>query len=306
MFTSVEQLDAPFALPEECQELYSPKMTDKEIEKLANALNKLQYPLVDLSDLKSDLAVAKGSLDWHKTIGWWAIGLAGAAAITLFGLLFIHVPSQLKAELAKNREDTKQDTRNAIAEGTIPLRESLAAMKATLDLWKPEAVRRLPELMKENLKQQQDADLGMRIVGSLAEKARDNKISTDPAQLAAIGETIRQVSAAHPEAARTAFGAMSSLISYRSFLNQFNSPNTAASVPVDPGDFTFVIRPNPKPEGRQGMIKVLGGAISFEKGARGELIGYPIEERKTAPEFYVVRWWYGNSGGRVLLQECHL
>jgi hypothetical protein len=251
-------------------------MTDKEITQLSAALDKLRAG--DLSSVKSDLAEVRNSQSWHKTIGWWAIGLAGVAAVALFGLALI---TNSCTDQDGDREGHGElQTRH---EG----RESLAAMKATLDLMRQDAQKKVADLMKENLKDQ-DADLGLRTVGALAEKARQSEIVGDPSQLVPVGEIALHSGQIDPKIANVAFDAISHLASYRSFLNRFHSPSTASATEPDPGDFSFYFKPENKSEGKIGHILVLGGAVPFEAGARGELIGYPTPQYKTAPGFYVV------------------
>jgi hypothetical protein len=184
---------------------------------------------VDLSQIKVNLSEIKNDLGWHTKIG----GLAITAILFLFAWFFLKHPNDSREDALKQREQITADTTAAIQKAISPVTERLSVLTATIELLRPEAGKRLPAAMQENL--HGDAALGLETVKALAIQARQKHIETNPGELVAVSSALPS----SPEG----FDTMLALLDYRSFLNTTPALRRVKVLPPLP------IQPLPSPSG---------------------------------------------------------
>jgi hypothetical protein len=130
-------------------------------------------------ETESRLSTIGGDLKWHRGIGW---GIVGIYAVICAGFLTWYLPK----ELSSQRESIGADTAKQLS----PLSERIAVLTAVLETRAPDASKKIPELLKQNLSQPQNQTLGLQTISAVTRKATEDKVNADPQQIADVGTTL--------------------------------------------------------------------------------------------------------------------
>jgi hypothetical protein len=169
------------------------------------------------------------------------------------------------------------------------IEERLASITASLVLTKPQAKGELVQLMQQNLTHQKDSGLGLKTIAALAAKAQEQKVDTDPKQVADVGTDLTS----RPELFKgqqraDAWSALTGLLNYSSFLRTaYPSGEQPKLLSFSPIEYDI--------GGTHGLkldvgMYSLGGMVPIKEAARAEHLYNPAPvSASQAPKIILIR-----------------
>lgn len=235
------------------------------------------------------LADIKNDLTWIKRIGWTIVS---GFTVIFVGLITWYLPKEL--------ENSRQAVKSEAAQQLSPITQDLAVLKSQV----ASISSIIPELMKEKLKAK-GAQLreSLNSVGSIAKKAREERIETDPTEVGQVGVQVIQIGIKNSEVAPAAWQATTELLNYRSFLNSKAMPDISGAMPITqspvPYAISFTGRPIPPYPGYSYpaipvnmTFEYVGPIVSIDSpmSALLETLDFKPQDRPSqkAPTYYVV------------------
>jgi hypothetical protein len=235
----------------------------------------------DLDDIKGDLREIKITLGWH----WKTIALSGAGVLFIFYWMFVEAP-----------KSTREQIKGDITQQLAPVNESLARLTATIESLKPDFAKRLPTLLKENLKTARDNPvLAIATAKSLIQTARDLKVAPRRQEIAATAAEVFHES--DPRESKVAWETVTGLMNYQSVLNESESdtPATGSGFLQAEGGGNFFMIETAVGSGMPQKINVFWGSelVPSEESFRFERIGMKMKRDAVWHKSLLVRGEYG-------------
>jgi hypothetical protein len=229
----------------------------------------------ETGQIKTDVALTRSDLAWHRNIGW---GIAGAYAVIFSWLLLHYFPH----EMEHAREQSKAD----FASQLQPIGEKLAVLTATIETTRPDASKRLPKLLKQSLDSHgPDLRLGVQLVRAVVDKAREVDVKIDRSEIRQAGERLTSIAASNSNIATLAWESFLALANYQSWNNADSVPSTPNATPADQITLTAVAGAGVP----FGLSVFRYGTVPFAKSAKYEPIGKEMNAGKSlGSEFIVV------------------
>jgi hypothetical protein len=230
---------------------------------------------------------SQNDLKWIKGIGW---GIATGFAGVFIGLITWYLPKELENNRQLLRSDTAQQL-GSMTQDLAVLKSQVASISAII-----------PELMKEKLKAK-GAQLkeSLNSVGSIAKKAREEKLETDSSALGEVGVQVLRIGDKNSDLSSAAWQATTELLNYRSFLNSKTTPDISGAIPITqspvPVAIEFTGQPIPPYSGYpypaipvNMTIEYVGPIVPLESSALLEPLSFKPQDHPSqkAPKYYVV------------------
>lgn len=189
-------------------------ISESHVDRLISSIDKLVKVIAGKQETSNDPAPIvriEERLTWHTRIGWIAISLTAAALVSLFSFVLLQLPHTADVQNAvnsavKNEVSPLNDKMSAIS-------EKLAGLTATMEFLKPDVSKNLPRVMKQNLQQNGDLELGLKTVAALATKAQQQRITSDSTAIAEVIQDLLSIKDRNADF----WKASTSLLNYRSF-----------------------------------------------------------------------------------------
>jgi hypothetical protein len=248
-------------------------------------------------DLMANKSATDERLGWHEKIAYVAISVAGALFITLFSFVFLVLPRT-------------QDVNNSVTQGMQPfnekisnINERLATISANIELLKPTAKNKLPQLIRQNLTAHKDSELGLKTVTALASQAQEQKVDADPKQIGEAGNVLTSMQSLFTQKGNSdAWNALSGLLSYYSTLTSIPLP-PGKPVSVSDVDYDFGGTNGKVLYGRIGFG---GGLVPIDQAAIGEHIVNPKRNPNVKEGPHTVMFMGLSQDETFILDQHHL
>jgi hypothetical protein len=183
-----------------------------------------------MAKIDERMTSVEGELNWHRKIGWGAIGVFGSLFLLL---LTWYIPKELSGLRESVRAETTTQAQNIKADTATqlePVKVELARLSALMDLAR---TKNPAKVFQQSLSHAADTPkVAAQTIGAVAQQAREDELRTPPSKLLEVNDQLQALVKADPYVQRVVWYARLELVAHRTFLNIGQTLGPKAPTPV--------------------------------------------------------------------------